>query len=186
MSDPAGSESSRAVQMRLEFDQAFARPQAPETPHLENLLAIRLGPKPYALRLSEIAGLFADRSVTALPGDMPALLGIAGLRGTIVPVYDLAALLGHGGTVGGHRWLALAAVAASGASVGVAFPTLDGHLRIPFDDIVAHDGTAADARQYVRHFARIGQAARPIVDLAAVLDAIRRQASAYANGEKLG
>lgn len=196
MSDPigiGGSGGSRAAQMRQEFDQAFARPLAPETAHLEDLLTIRLGQEAYALRLSDIAGVFADRAVTALPGDTPALLGIAGLRGAIVPVYDLAALLGHDRDGERPRWLALTAASAN-TSVGFAFAALDGQLRIPRDDIVvAHDSGATDGssgggarRRYVRQFARIGQTARPIVDLAAVLDTIRRQASAYSNGGKLG
>ena len=51
-----------ADELRRAFDRSFAEAPggAPEADALESLLAIRVGGDPYALRLSEIAGLFAD------------------------------------------------------------------------------------------------------------------------------
>jgi purine-binding chemotaxis protein CheW len=83
----------RAAAMRLAFDRSFAEPLRPATEAVENLLAIRIGTQAYALRLAEVAGLFADRKVTPVPGGDAALVGIAGFRGAIVPVYGLHTLL---------------------------------------------------------------------------------------------
>jgi len=44
--------------------------------------------------MAEVSGLFADKKVTRLPSPVSELSGIAGLRGAVLPVYDLAMLLG--------------------------------------------------------------------------------------------
>ena len=84
----------RAEALRSAFDRSFAEPAHFDTTPMADLLAFHAGSQAYALHLSEIAGLFADKKITRLPGRTAALLGIAGFRGAIVPVYDLSALLG--------------------------------------------------------------------------------------------
>ncbi|HEV8679354.1 MAG TPA: chemotaxis protein CheW [Stellaceae bacterium] len=167
MSDAGLLFTDRVAALRDAFDRSFAEARAPAPPASEDLLAVRIGAEPYALRLSEIAGLFAERRITPLPGSTPALLGIAGFRGTIVPVWDLAVLLGHEAEA--VRWLAMAAA----EPVAFALAAVDGHLRIALDAIVA--STAGDGPQpHVRHFARLPGPMRPIVHLPSVLEAVRR------------
>jgi len=175
MSDDRLLYPDRAARLRDAFDRSFGEARPPDPPASENLLAIRIGSEPCALRLSEIAGLFADRKITPLPGGAPALLGIAGFRGAIVPVYDLPALLGHRPEED-VRWLAMAA----GETVAFAVGALDGHLRIALDEIIPHE-TGEHPRRHVRDFARTGELVRPIVHLPSVLDAIRRQATTNMN-----
>src|SRR5882757_7001907 len=116
--------AQRAQELRRDFDRSFADPPRADTAAQEDLLAIRLGAQGFAMRLSEIAGLFADKKVTRVPSANSALLGIAGFRGAIVPVYDLQTLLGHsdGQT---PRWLVIAAA----APVALAFTTFESQLR---------------------------------------------------------
>jgi purine-binding chemotaxis protein CheW len=121
----------------------------------------------YALRLAEIAGLFPDRKIIPLPGGPPALLGIAGFRGAILPVYDLPALLGLS-LEPAPRWLAMAA----GAPVAFAFTALDGLLRVGRDAIVVAHVADALPRPHVQLFLRASEQVRPIVDLASLLDAV--------------
>ena len=177
MSDDGLLSSDRVAKLREAFDRSFAEARPPDSPASETLLAIRVGAEPYALRLSQIAGLFADRKITPLPGGAPALLGIAGFRGTIVPVYDLPQLIGHRPeeTV---RWLAMAA----GETVAVAFAVLEGHLRVALDAIVPHEGDV-HPRRHVRDFAHTSELVRPIVHLPSVVDAVRRLARAKLNTE---
>jgi purine-binding chemotaxis protein CheW len=169
MSDDGVPIADRAARLRDAFDRSFAEPRAADARLGEDLLAIRIAAEPHALRLSEIAGVFADRRITPLPGGFPALLGIAGFRGAIVPVYDLPALLGHrpGAAL---RWLAMAAA----APVAFAFAVLDGHLRVAPDAIIGHDD-GEHQRRHVRFFARTAGLVRPIIHLPSVLDAIRGQ-----------
>ncbi len=186
MSDDRAQLLDRAAALRDAFDHSFAEPLPPDPPPLTDLLAIRIGTEPYALRLSEIAGLFADRKITPIASRVPALLGIAGFRGAIVPVYDLHVLLGHH-AVEATRWLAVAA----DASVAFAFAAQEGQLRCGPDAIVPYqsgDGQSGDgqsddgpSRRHVREFVRTGDFVRPIIDLVVVVDAVRRQVPANLN-----
>ena len=78
MSDERSRLADRAEALRLAFDRSFAEERRRDTPSNESLLAFDLGAEPYALRLSEIAGIFVDRKITRLPGGATALLGFAG------------------------------------------------------------------------------------------------------------
>jgi chemotaxis signal transduction protein len=162
--------STRALELRHSFDSSFTQPARTESAELEDLLTIQAGEGAWALRLAQVAGIFAGKAVTPLPSPVPALLGIAGFRAAIVPVYDLGALLGRAG-VGSPRWLVLTA----SEPVALAFDQFDGHLRVPREVIAAEQGAEPSAGR-VRQVVRDADLARPIVDIPAVLDAIRRQA----------
>lgn len=169
MNGNAVSLSLRAAALREAFDRSFAVPRPPNPPPSEDLLAIRVGEEPYALRLSDIAALHPDRRITPLPGSMPALRGIAGFRGAVVPVYDLAALLGQP-PAEAVRWHAIAA----SAPVAFAFAALDRQLRVPRDAIVPNE-TGEQPHRYVREFVRMTEGVvHPIVDLPSVIDAVKR------------
>jgi purine-binding chemotaxis protein CheW len=157
--------SMRQSDLRAEFDRSFAEPaRRYDREHVE-LLAVRAGDRPYALRLSQAAGLYPDRPVTPLPGPAAALLGVAGFGGGIVPVYDLAALLGHP-MPDRPRWLVLV----DGApALAFAFHRLDGHLRVPADTIVTETG---DAGGSLRGMVPLPGGTRAIVDLPAARAAV--------------
>jgi purine-binding chemotaxis protein CheW len=158
----SGGLADRAAALRARFDRSFAEPPRGAAAATEDLLAIRLGGAPYALRLAELAGLFADRKVAPLPSAVRELLGVAGFRGAIVPVYDLRLLLGCTATAP-PRWLVIAAQ----LPVGFGFDVLEGHLRVSADAIATGDGGGALVHT---------PEPRSIVALAAVLAAIARRA----------
>jgi len=161
----------QASQLRRAFDRSFADPPRETAADMEDFLAIRIAAAPFALPLREVTGLFADKHISPVPSGVRELLGIAGFRGTIVPIYDLGALLGYAPS-SAPRWLAIAAK----APVALAFDALDGHLRLSRDAIA----TDAQARQrHVRESACAPQP-RPIIRLASVLDAIERRARGLA------
>jgi chemotaxis signal transduction protein len=166
MNDASARLADRAGELRHAFDTNFAAPAEIATPPTEDLLAIRTGSEAAAIRLSEIVGLFADKKITRVPGHVAALLGVAGFRGAIVPVYDIHILLGHPMTKT-PRWL----VIASGAPVAFAFEVFDGHLRTSRDAIMGQDASV-QPRKYVNGVVRIQDVVRSIVDLPAVLEAI--------------
>jgi purine-binding chemotaxis protein CheW len=114
----------RAVVLRSAFDLTFAAPPAAERPSTEAVLSVGLGRDTYGLRLSEVAGLFAHRSITRLPSSIPEFLGVAGLRGVIVPVFSLGALLAYPAEES-PRWLLLAG---GQERIGLAFARLEGHF----------------------------------------------------------
>jgi chemotaxis signal transduction protein len=155
------SVAGRIERLRREFDRSFAEPvRRHDEEHVE-LLAVEAGGRPYALRLAQTAGLYPERPVTPLPGPLPALLGLAGFAGTVVPVYDLSALLGHPGDTS-PRWLVLAT---GSPPLGLAFHELDGHVRVAAAAIV---GEQAGARRgCLRGIVGLDGASRPIVDVPA-------------------
>jgi purine-binding chemotaxis protein CheW len=159
---------SRAAELRRSFDQSFAEPPRVRRPQREDFLAIRAGDDPYAIRLAEIRGLFADRKVTRLPGTVRGFIGLVGFRGVVVPVYELPVLLGHAAAAGRLRWLA----AMADLRLALAFEAFEGHLRPP-PDAISLDQCAAGPRRHVRAAVRDGSAIRPIIDLAGILETIR-------------
>ena len=175
--DRTDSVSARLVALRAEFDASFARPLRRHDDEQDELLAVRAGGRPYALRLSQTSGLYPDRPVTPLPGPLPALLGLAGFGGAITPVYDLAALLGHP-VPERPRWLVLAAGA---PPLALAFHDLDGHVRVPSAAIVAEDREGTGC---LRGMVPLTDAMRPIVDMAAARAVVHRLAGHHRTDTK--
>lgn len=166
MSATPSHAAGRAAEFRLAFDRAFAEPVRIDTAVKDDLLAIRVGGQACAIRLSEITGLFADKKITRVPGSGAALRGIAGFRGAILPVYDLAILLGHSGSQA-SRWLVVAAA----APIALAFETFECQLRIAREEILPQT-SRPDRSSYAREFVRTANFAGPVMHLPSILDAI--------------
>ena len=171
--------TSTAAALREAFDQTFA--QAPRTAEvaLDDFLAIRMGGDARAIRVSEITGLYHDRTIVPIIGRAAHFLGIAGFRGMMAPVYDLATLLG-GVAAPTPRWLVLTRTP---SPVGLAFDLFEAHARLAPDDVHAAGNDDA-AGGHFRGVARMGRdtngaagagVLRPIIHIASVLEAIARQ-----------
>ena len=171
MSENQAGVIERSTELRRAFDRSFSEAPATRATELDDLLDIRVGSDPYAIHLDQVTGVFADKPVTPLPGSYPELLGIAGFRGAIVPVYDLRSLLGY--SRGGlQRWLILTA---GKTRVALAFDLFEGHTRVARTAIAA-EGVGATQRQHVREIVRTAEFVRPIVHLPSILEAIRNRA----------
>jgi purine-binding chemotaxis protein CheW len=169
MSPATGSETvtRQAAQMRRAFDQSFTEARRAGTDAVVDLLGIGVAAEPYALRLADIRAVVADRTPLRLPGSDARLLGVIGLRASFIPVYDLAAVLGHPPVIA-PRWLV---VTAARPSVALAFPTLDEHLRVSRDAIAkpAGDETTDPARRsYQAAVVRTAGGVRTVIDVAAI------------------
>jgi len=123
---PRASGASQVEALRRAFDQSFRAPPPGEEEETEDLLQLRIGGQALAVRLSEIAGLIQGRTPVPLPAAAPGLLGLAGIRGALWPVFDLAVLLGEP-PAQDPRWLLLCG---AGAPVALAFSLFEGHLRL--------------------------------------------------------
>ncbi|HET9517272.1 MAG TPA: chemotaxis protein CheW [Actinoplanes sp.] len=184
MSGAAEVVADRLAELRSGFDQSFAEPPRRHDLETRELLAIQAGGRRYVLRLSQTSGVFCDRPITALPGPVPALLGLAGFSGTIVPVYDLAALLGHP-MPDPPRWLVLAA---GSPPLALAFHQLDGHLRVARETLVDeagqhHDGGPRRPRGCLRGMAMLPEGTRAVVDVPSVRTAVQAL-TGHANEER--
>jgi chemotaxis signal transduction protein len=158
--------TSRAAELRRDFDRSFAVAPTSAEAARQDLLAVGLGSRRFALRLSEIAGLFVDKKVISVPGSGPNLLGIAGFRGAIAPVYDLQKMLGLAASHA-PRWLVIAAA----APVAFAFEAFDGQLRVSPGAIKAQ--AADETRGFTTSFVEADGVLRPIIELSSVLKLIK-------------
>jgi chemotaxis signal transduction protein len=154
----------RVAELRADFDRSFAAPLRADITQKLDLLAIRVGSEPCAIRLSDVVGLFSDRRITRVPGSNAALLGIAGFRGVLIPVYGLRTLLGHSGTQA-PRWLVIAA----GSPVALAFDAFEGHLRAAADAILPQQTTM---RGCAREFIRTADAVGSVLHMPSVIEAL--------------
>ena len=155
--------NERLTELRRVFDASFSLPPTPRDDDLVDLLAVTADTDAFAVPLAAMAGLAADRSVTPLPGSPPDLLGVAGLRGHLVPVYDLARVLDPGrASASSGRWMVLAA---GTPSFAVVVDRVDGHLRVPRDAIAEPAAGAHTATGPVVHTT---DGPLPVIDLTAV------------------
>jgi chemotaxis signal transduction protein len=154
------------AELRGAFDGAFAAPPRPAARDEVALLAIRAGGDAVTLRVLDVAGLLPLRKIVPLPSRRPELLGIVGLRGTVLPVYRLAQLLGRPAPAEPPRWIALAG---SADRVGVAFEVFEGHIVVPARDVQPVSGPG-----HLAEVALVGGAPRPVVAIPSILRAIIR------------
>ncbi|MEN3306411.1 MAG: hypothetical protein V7603_2613 [Micromonosporaceae bacterium] len=176
---PGGGVAGRLADLRDGFDRSFSEPPR-QPPGRTDLLAIRVADLGYAVRLSTITGLWADRPTTPLPGPVPDLVGLASFRGTVVPVYDLAALLGHAGhaTI---RWLMLAT---DTPPLALGFGAVDGHLQVPATAVAPVGDSGQTSRGLVSELVTTGHTVLRVIDIRAVRATVAARAGATVAGRE--
>jgi chemotaxis signal transduction protein len=167
-----------AAELGRAFDGAFAEPLRAASDDRENLLGLRAGGVSYAVRLGEIAGLLRGLTIVPVPGPLPELLGVAGLRGGVVPIYSLRVLLGYPAAAESPGWIALAG---GDAGVGLGFDEFEGYLRVARSEIAARGAEAA--RTHVGESVRVASALRGLVSVPSLVSAIRARVGAVARKE---
>ncbi len=157
----------RAAALRRNFDLGFAEPPRGELPSVEDLLIIRIAEDEYCLRLSQIAGLLVDRRLAPLTSPVPALMGVIGVRGAIVPVYSLRILLAYP-PADAPRWL----VMLRGAEpLGLAFDSYEGHVRVESSRISEPEAGAL-SRPCLRAAVVLTGRTIPLIDLQSAVEKI--------------
>jgi chemotaxis signal transduction protein len=170
VSDPLTTNA--AADLRNAFDRSYAIPSSlHRSEQAENLLAIRLSGDPYAIRVSEISGLVKGRKTIGLPTPIPELLGVAGVRGALIPVYSLATLLGYNLAEDTGGWLALCG---NEEPVGLAFRDFEGYLKIPIIQIYAASQDKL-VREHIRDVASTEDVVRAIVNIPSILETIKKR-----------
>ncbi len=157
-----------AARLQRLFDVSFAEPRR-EPVSQEKFLAIRIAGQPYAVRVSQLASVHADREIVPIPGPEPALLGLAGVRGTVVPIYDLRLLLGHCVSPAAPRWIAIGALE---PRLAVAFDELEACTEAPGETAQPETGSPG----IVRGTISLGGVTRPIVDFSALVQWLTEEA----------
>ena len=164
-----GRDLSRvASELQRTFDASFAKPHAPDPPPELDLLQIRVAEHGYALRLSQVLAVHADRRLVPVPGPGPELLGLAGVRGVVAPVYDLSLLLGY-------RALTLPRFVAqvrAPAPFAVAFELFERHLRVAESDVMLGGGSAEGGHPFAAGSVKSASGLLPLIDLIAIFQEV--------------
>lgn len=165
-----------AITLREAFDGSFALPATEQSEETRDFLSIRIAGDPYALSVSEMAGIVARRAIVPVPAAAPGFLGLAGIRGQIVPVFGLSALLGYG-TDDLPTWIVLCAAQ---APIALGFSEFEGHLRLPKSALHAGEAlhSLKPAGQYVDQVAMTDAGARPVLEIRRLLVGIRSRLGA--------
>ncbi|HUJ57463.1 MAG TPA: chemotaxis protein CheW [Kofleriaceae bacterium] len=156
--------TDRAAELRAAFDRGFAEPVRGPRGATRDVLRVRVGGQPHAIELAEVAALHVDRRVVALPTRARELLGVVAIRGAILPVYDLRAVLGLD-PAGPPRWV----IALAAAAVAVALDGFEGLVRTAAAPIARGEG------RFVRGALALDGAMLPVIDLAAVASTLARR-----------
>jgi chemotaxis signal transduction protein len=159
--------------LRRDFDQSFARAAAGVEQAQVDFLAIRVAGDRYAIRLSEVQNLQADRKLVAAPSMLPELLGVSGFRSILTPVYDLAQLLGYPPQPTA-RWLL---VAQSAAPIAFAFSDFDSHLRVSPERVSWPETKNGEAA--VGGAVRNAEITLPLLHLPSLVEAIAQRIKAF-------
>ena len=164
--------SGTVADIRRAFDASFAAPVAETTAELVELLVIKIAGETHLIRLGEITGLVPAGKIVALPSRSPAVLGVIGVRGNLVPVLSLASLLGYGSIRETTGWLVLCGP--PGDTLALAVARLDGTLAIPPSAICAAE-QAANA--HATEIARTGSGTHAVISVPSLLTAQKARRS---------
>ena len=157
------------AELRRDFDQAFAKLPATAAEDTERLLSIRIEGDFYALRLLDISELLIQSQMIPIPSRNSSLLGIAGSKGRIVPVFSLALLMGYSQTEENCRWLI---ICGNTQPVGLAFSTFERFFCAPRSTIsTIHEAN----KNYSRQVMRDGMTAHLIIDIQSLLSQIQHK-----------
>ena len=153
----------RVTDLRSSFDGSFADARGSEEAR-EKFLAVRAGGTRLAFRLLELSSVAVDRGVTPAPSPLPELVGIAGVRGRLVPVYSLSVLIGGERAGAPSRWLVLVA----DGQVGLAVDEFEGYVFGRKADVASTAGVAAHCPETLR----IGSAGYGVLDVTSLVKEI--------------
>jgi twitching motility protein PilI len=103
---------------RRSLAHVAGQPEQIETPGLWRGIGFRVGDRLFASGIDEVNELLVMQALTTVPGTRPWLLGIANVRGNLVPVIDLGRFLFEQRTHPGPRSRVLL-VRQHGGSVGL-------------------------------------------------------------------
>jgi chemotaxis signal transduction protein len=159
---PDADFTERLRELRRVFDEGFASPPQATIERGSAYLEVGTGENRVLVDLEEVAVMEVRRKIVSLPGTRRAFLGLAGIRGKLVPVFDLGQLLGYETSSGAGAWVL---VSRSDRPLGLAVESFHG-LR----EVRPEERRPAESLQ-TRHFSAVvpGDWLRPVLNMASLL-----------------
>ncbi len=171
------SEAEVLRDLRASFDQSFAARPSPDEEARVRLIMIRCGDQMFAIQADQIIGLAKSKRIVPVPSRIPELLGIAGIRGVLVPVFDLARYVGLESRAEGLHRLVLTQ---RDQPIVLAFDDFEGQVDVAKDAIFSEEQSVE--RGPGRVLARIGNTVCPLIDVAQIVEALRKRAGLAGTG----
>lgn len=117
-------------------------------------LAYRVGDLYLLSELTEVAEVIVCPPLTRVPATKRWLKGVANIRGTVLPIIDLKAFLGHGNVSRNNKSRVLV-MRAGQLSVGLLVDEVIGRFKIAeSQQLPVTDGVPNDIAAYVDHYYR--------------------------------
>lgn len=160
--------------LRRAFDESFARPVADQPAALVPVLTLTVAGKPIVLRLDDLRGVHHRRRIVPVRGAFADLLGLSGLNGEIVPVYDSAHLLGLGSASRHWQWWALSR---HPEPVALAFERLESYAAVPAAQFTRGD---EGAHAFIDAYLSRPHGLVPVIDVKRLVRSILDRAGASA------
>jgi purine-binding chemotaxis protein CheW len=149
-------------------DARSASPLATEEAAALHTLLVGVGGRAYGIAVRSVREVVLARPATRLPGAPRAVLGLINLRGTLVPVVDLAERLGAAGL--NHPASSIVLVEHEGRVVGLAVAEV--RDVVVLDGSGMHDNMGEGADAIVLGVAHVGDEMIALLDARAVIDEI--------------
>ena len=154
---------------QLHSDSVSAQTQSTES---LRVCLVALGTETFAIDLRQVVEVFVPESITPVPGMPVALVGVINLRGTIIPLADVRAVLGVSVSVIPKY----AVVVRHGTQrVGILVEDVPEIRTIPSDDLVTTSvRTAADSLALFSGFVKTEKKPSAILEMSRLLASIER------------
>jgi chemotaxis signal transduction protein len=174
MSKEVAPQMDRVAQLRGAFDRTFQLPYQLKAKDVEAMIAFRTAGVPLAARVQHITGVIKRGVILPIPSIVSELLGVAVVRAVLVPIFDLAALLGlpHGSE---PQWFMLMN---RETPIALAFDALEGRVEVERKRFYVDE--TSSHRKHIHQLAEIGSVVRAVIDVPGIMEAIRQSAGMIA------
>ncbi len=128
----------RELVRALGEDAAEAERPVPAPVARAELLTFELGDEVYGIDIQAVVEILTPRPITPLPRAPSFVAGVAGLRGAVIPVLDMAARLGVGEGAPG-RGMHIVVLRDEDEAMGFRVDRVRGVVRLGGDEVRPHD-----------------------------------------------
>lgn len=118
---------------RLSLAHQAGAPEQIEAPGLWRGIAFRVGERVLASSIGEVNEIMVPQALTPVPGTQPWMLGVANVRGNLVPVIDLGLFLFGIATTTGDRTRVLLVRQGVSGSVGLLVDEVAGQRSLTLE-----------------------------------------------------
>jgi chemotaxis signal transduction protein len=170
MNKEMNAQSNRLAELRTAFDRTFQLPYQGKSKDVEPMIAFRIAGTPLAVGVQHITGIMKRTVILPVPSIVPELLGVAAVRGVLVPVFNLAAMLELPPSSEPQWFMQMNRE----TPVALAFDDLEGRVEVERSHVYADE--TSSRRKHIHQLAAVGSVVRAVIDASGLMESIRQSA----------